>query len=133
VAAVERRDLRGEVRDDGIEGRVRRDRGSSRATARVRDPPATSSELVAARRGPAVAPAARWWCANRRARRRAGAGRCAAIGHSVWLRNSVCGGGGLGIAVAVAALTDVQHAFWVVRATLCVLRSSALRTEQPRH
>ena len=50
--------------------------------------------------------------------------------HSVWLHNSVRGAIGLGLAVLVADLTDVQHGFWVVLGTLSVLRSNALNTGQ---
>ena len=50
--------------------------------------------------------------------------------HSLWLHNSVRGGIGLGLAVLVADLTDVQHSFWVVLGTLSVLRSNALNTGQ---
>jgi hypothetical protein len=50
--------------------------------------------------------------------------------HSVWLQNSVRGAVGLGLAVAVARVTSVQHAFWVVLAALSVLRSNALSTGQ---
>jgi uncharacterized membrane protein YccC len=48
--------------------------------------------------------------------------------HSVWLQNSVRGAVGLGLAVLVAKLTGVQHAFWVVLGALSVLRSNALST-----
>lgn len=47
---------------------------------------------------------------------------------SVWFRNSVRGALGLAIAVLLAGELSVQHAFWVVLATLSVLRSSALST-----
>ena len=50
--------------------------------------------------------------------------------HSVWLHNSVRGAAGLGLAVAAAELSGVQHAFWVVLGTLSVLRSNALSTGQ---
>jgi uncharacterized membrane protein YccC len=50
--------------------------------------------------------------------------------HSVALRNGVRGGVALGAAVLVADLSGVQHSFWVVLATLSVLRSSALNTGQ---
>ncbi len=50
--------------------------------------------------------------------------------HSVWLHNSVRGAVGLGLAVLVANLSGVQHAFWVVLGTLSVLRSNALNTGQ---
>jgi hypothetical protein len=50
--------------------------------------------------------------------------------HSVSLHNSVRGGAGLALAVLVAHLTGVQHAFWVVFGTLSVLRSNALNTGQ---
>ncbi|MFN8203544.1 MAG: FUSC family protein [Solirubrobacteraceae bacterium] len=47
---------------------------------------------------------------------------------SIWFRNSVRGAAGLTIAVLVAQLATLQHAFWVVLGTLSVLRSSALNT-----
>ncbi|QHA09446.1 FUSC family protein [Streptomyces broussonetiae] len=50
--------------------------------------------------------------------------------HSVWLRNSLRGAAGLGIAVLLAYLTGVQHSFWVLLGTLSVLRSNALSTGQ---
>jgi len=50
--------------------------------------------------------------------------------HSVWLHNSLRGAVGLGIAVALADLTGVQHSFWIVLGTLSVLRSNALSTGQ---
>ncbi|MFB7336728.1 FUSC family protein [Streptomyces adustus] len=49
---------------------------------------------------------------------------------SVWLHNSLRGALGLGIAVALANLTNVQHSFWVLLGTLSVLRSNALSTGQ---
>jgi uncharacterized membrane protein YccC len=50
--------------------------------------------------------------------------------HSVWLQNSVRGAVGLGVAVLIADVSGVQHAFWVVLGTLSVLRSNALSTGQ---
>jgi uncharacterized membrane protein YccC len=47
---------------------------------------------------------------------------------SVWFRNSARGAIALAAAVAVAKLSDVQHAFWVVLGTLSVLRTSAAAT-----
>ena len=47
---------------------------------------------------------------------------------SVWFRNAARGAVALAAAVAVAKLTDVQHAFWVVLGTLSVLRTSATAT-----
>jgi uncharacterized membrane protein YccC len=47
---------------------------------------------------------------------------------SVWLRNSLRGAAGLGLAVLVARVADTQNGFWVVLGTLSVLRSSALAT-----
>ncbi len=47
---------------------------------------------------------------------------------SVWLRNSIRGAVGLGLAVLVAHLGDVPFSFWVVLGTLSVLRSNALAT-----
>ncbi|MFC8662218.1 FUSC family protein [Streptomyces sp. NPDC057199] len=49
---------------------------------------------------------------------------------SVWLHNSLRGAVGLGIAVALANVTGVQHSFWVLLGTLSVLRSNALNTGQ---
>jgi uncharacterized membrane protein YccC len=49
---------------------------------------------------------------------------------SVWLHNSLRGALGLGIAVALANATSVQHSFWVLLGTLSVLRSNALNTGQ---
>lgn len=51
-------------------------------------------------------------------------------GNSVWLRNSIRGAIGLGLAVLIAKLTGVEHSFWVVLGTLSVLRSNALNTGQ---
>ncbi|HTJ34071.1 MAG TPA: FUSC family protein [Dactylosporangium sp.] len=51
-------------------------------------------------------------------------------GHSVWLHNSIRAAAGLAIAVLVARLTAVEHAFWVVLGALAVLRSNALNTGQ---
>jgi uncharacterized membrane protein YccC len=50
--------------------------------------------------------------------------------HSVWLHNSMRGAAALGLAVLVAKLTGVQHAFWVTFGTLSVLRSNVLSTGQ---
>jgi uncharacterized membrane protein YccC len=47
---------------------------------------------------------------------------------SVWLHNSLRGAAALALAVAVARMTDVSHAFWVALGTLSVLRSNALGT-----
>jgi uncharacterized membrane protein YccC len=47
---------------------------------------------------------------------------------SSWFRNSVRGAVGLGAAVLVVQLANPQHAFWVILATLSVLRSNALGT-----
>jgi uncharacterized membrane protein YccC len=44
---------------------------------------------------------------------------------SVWFRNSARGAAALAVAVAVARIIGVQHAFWVVLGTLSVLRTSA--------
>ena len=44
---------------------------------------------------------------------------------SVWFRNSARGAVAIAVAVAVAKVTNVQHAFWVILGTLSVLRSSA--------
>jgi uncharacterized membrane protein YccC len=47
---------------------------------------------------------------------------------SVWFRNAARGAVALAAAVAVAKITDVEHAFWVVLGTLSVLRTSASAT-----
>jgi len=47
---------------------------------------------------------------------------------SVWFQNSVRGALGLAFAVLLAEVTEVSHGFWVVLATMSVLRSSALNT-----
>ncbi|HEY3753598.1 MAG TPA: FUSC family protein [Pseudonocardiaceae bacterium] len=47
---------------------------------------------------------------------------------SVWFLNSVRGAIAVAAAVAVADLTGVQHAFWVVLGTLSVLRTNASST-----
>ena len=47
---------------------------------------------------------------------------------SVWFINSVRAAVALGVAVAVADLSSVQHGFWVVLGTLSVLRTSAAST-----
>lgn len=47
---------------------------------------------------------------------------------SAWFRNSVRGAVALSAAVLVIQIATVQHAFWVVLATLQVLRSNALGT-----
>ena len=50
--------------------------------------------------------------------------------HSVWLHNSIRAAAGLALAVLVARVTAVEHAFWVVLGALAVLRSNALNTGQ---
>lgn len=47
---------------------------------------------------------------------------------SVWFRNSLRAGVALGLSVLVAKVSDIQHAFWVVLATLTVLRSNVATT-----
>lgn len=47
---------------------------------------------------------------------------------SVWFLNSARGAAALGLAVAVADVSSVQHAFWVVLGTLSVLRTNASAT-----
>lgn len=49
---------------------------------------------------------------------------------SVWMHNSLRGAIGLGLAVALAEVTSVQHSFWISLGTLSVLRSNALNTGQ---
>jgi uncharacterized membrane protein YccC len=57
------------------------------------------------------------------------AGAHLALG-SVSARNALRGGVALGLAVLVARLTGVEHAFWVSLGTLSILRSNALSTGQ---
>jgi Fusaric acid resistance protein-like len=47
---------------------------------------------------------------------------------SVWMVNSLRGAAALAAAVAVADVSGVQHAFWVVLGTMSVLRSNAAAT-----
>lgn len=47
---------------------------------------------------------------------------------SVWFRNSARAGVALALSVLVAKVSDIQHAFWVVLATLTVLRSNVVTT-----
>ena len=47
---------------------------------------------------------------------------------SVWFRNGVRAGVGLGLAVLIAALASLSHAFWVALAVLSVLKSNAVGT-----
>jgi uncharacterized membrane protein YccC len=47
---------------------------------------------------------------------------------SVWLDNALRGAAALAVAVAVARITGVSHAFWVALGTISVLRSNALGT-----
>jgi uncharacterized membrane protein YccC len=47
---------------------------------------------------------------------------------SVWFLNATRGAVGLAAAVAIADLSGVQHAFWVILGTLSVLRTSAAST-----
>ncbi len=56
--------------------------------------------------------------------------RAHARSSSAWLHNSLRGAAALAIAVLVADVLSVQHAFWVVFGTLAVLRTNALSTGQ---
>lgn len=47
---------------------------------------------------------------------------------SIWFRAAVRAALALGLAVLIAKVSDVQHAFWVVLATLTVLKSNAIST-----
>ena len=67
-----------------------------------------------------------------------GRGKAARTGHllaehanprSAWLRNSLRGAVGIGLAIFVADLFNAENAFWVVLGTLSVLRSNAVGTE----
>ncbi|MFF9363882.1 FUSC family protein [Streptomyces griseoluteus] len=49
---------------------------------------------------------------------------------SVWARNSLRAAVGLGIAVTLADITNLQHAFWILLGTLSALRSNAVNTGQ---
>jgi uncharacterized membrane protein YgaE (UPF0421/DUF939 family) len=54
--------------------------------------------------------------------------RANAVPRSAWLQDSLRAGIALGVAVLVADLASLDHAFWVVLGTLAVLRSSAFET-----
>ena len=47
---------------------------------------------------------------------------------SVWVRAGLRAALGLGLAILIAELAELQHAFWVVLATLTVLKSNAVST-----
>ena len=47
---------------------------------------------------------------------------------AVWLRNSLRAGVALALSVAIAKVSGIEHAFWVVLATLTVLRSNVVTT-----
>ena len=47
---------------------------------------------------------------------------------SVWFRNSLRAGLALALSVLVAKVSDIGHAFWVVLATLSILRSNVVTT-----
>ena len=47
---------------------------------------------------------------------------------SVWFRNSLRAGLALALSVLVAKVSDIGHAFWVVLATLSILRSNVATT-----
>jgi len=47
---------------------------------------------------------------------------------SVWFRNSLRGAVGLGLAVAIGQVAELQHAFWAVLAMVSTLRSRAVNT-----
>jgi uncharacterized membrane protein YccC len=82
-----------------------------------------SQAMIAARRASAIQ-------AARGLLRAAGIVASDASLRSVWFRNSARGAIALAAAVAVAKVTDVEHAFWVVLGTLSVLRTSATATGQ---
>jgi uncharacterized membrane protein YccC len=47
---------------------------------------------------------------------------------AVWFRNSVRAGAALALSVLIAKISGIEHAFWVVLATLTVLRSNVATT-----
>jgi uncharacterized membrane protein YccC len=54
--------------------------------------------------------------------------RTNAVPRAAWLQDSLRAGIALGIAVLIADLASIDHAFWVVLGTLSALRSSAFET-----
>ncbi|MCG6861440.1 MAG: hypothetical protein LJE70_09235, partial [Chromatiaceae bacterium] len=48
--------------------------------------------------------------------------------HSVWFRNCARAGAALALSMLIAKLSGIEHAFWVVLATLTVLRSNVATT-----
>jgi uncharacterized membrane protein YccC len=74
----------------------------------------------------------RWGRLARRARSALQATERLVVAHarprSASFRNSLRGAAGLTVAVLIGQLTSLQHSFWVVLATLSVLRSNALGT-----
>ncbi len=109
--------------------------GAALGDARIADRAATPAEIVAERQR---------WQAGLRADEAMSAGPpLASLGNAVrsarlvardaplrtvWVRNSVRGAIALAAAVAVAKVTNLEHAFWVVLGTLSVLRTSAAAT-----
>ena len=74
-----------------------------------------------------------WWARTSQRWRRRWRTLSAVVGahhnaRSVWFRNSVRGGVGLALAVAVVEITAVNHGFWVVLGAMSVLRSNAQGT-----
>ena len=74
-----------------------------------------------------------WWARTSQRWRRRWRTLCVVVGahhnaRSVWFRNSVRGGVGLALAVAVVEITAVNHGFWVVLGAMSVLRSNAQGT-----
>jgi uncharacterized membrane protein YccC len=108
---VTRREIRAEAGGPGAETT---DAAAGQATsAQAAAEPAGDAGAAAARRRPLVPVPGRSAIAADASIR------------SVWFRNSARGAAALALAVLVARLIGVQHAFWVVLGTLSVLRTSA--------
>ena len=116
------RDLR-ELGDDPAIAVRRADYAFHAQTIGVAVAASLSQAMIAARRAPAAQAAPGLL-------RAAGVIASDASLRSVWFRNSARGAIALAAAVAVAKVTDVEHAFWVVLGTLSVLRTSATATGQ---
>jgi uncharacterized membrane protein YccC len=94
---------------------------------------AGADALIAAHRADVDTIAAsglRWFSAASDAKPARGTGLISrhATARSVWMVNSLRGAIALAAAVAVADVSGVQHAFWVVLGTMSVLRSNAAGT-----
>jgi uncharacterized membrane protein YccC len=111
------RELSSAAREVGVNALLASDAGAPE----IEGPPRARSDRIPRRRG-----LARQAQSALRATERLVAAHTSL--RSVAFRNSLRGAAGLTIAVLIGQLASLQHSFWVVLATLSVLRSNALGT-----